>query len=166
VAVLNQGIGGNCVLRSCLGPSALDRFQRDVLDQHGAHWLIILLGTNDLGQSPDSVSAMRIAQELIGAFERMIDSAHVHHIKVFGATILPFGKSFYYADYREAARDHVNDWIRNSGRFDAVIDFDKVMRNPEDTSSLLPDVHSGDFLHPNEYGHKKLGKTVDLRLFE
>jgi len=95
----------------------------------------------------------------------MIDLAHTKDIEVYGATILPFGKSFYYTGYRETARNTVNNWIRNSGRFDAVIDFDLVLRDPEDTLCLLPAVHSGDFLHPNEEGYKIMGEAVDLKLF-
>jgi lysophospholipase L1-like esterase len=166
VAVLNQGIGGNCVLRQCLGPAAIDRFERDVLSQHGVEWLIILEGINDLGQTPDSTSAARVAEKLITAYDQMIEKAHENGILVYGATILPFDKSFYHEDFRQTARNTVNDWIRNSGRFDAVIDFDKTMRNPEDTLTMLPDVHSGDFLHPNEKGYERMGKSIDLELFK
>ncbi|MFW5657405.1 MAG: SGNH/GDSL hydrolase family protein [Bacteroidota bacterium] len=166
VAVLNQGIGGNCVLRFCLGPSAIDRFERDVLNQHGVKWLIILEGVNDLGQTPNKEAAMKVAEELIGAYKQMIEKAHKAGIKVYGATILPFKESFYYAGYREEAREMVNDWIRNSGRFDAVIDFDKTMEDPEKPSTLLPNVHTGDFLHPNEKGYEIMGKSIDLSLFE
>ena len=166
VAVLNMGIGGNCVLRSCLGPSALDRLERDIIRQPGVRWLIILEGVNDLGQTPDSTAAARVARGLIDAYEQMIEVAHGEGIQVYGATILPFGESFYYADFREAARNTVNKWIRTSGRFDAVIDFDRAMRNPEKPLTLLPDVHSGDFLHPNEAGYQRMGEAVDLSLFE
>ena len=166
VAVLNLGIGGNCVLRDCLGPSALDRFKRDVLEQQSVKWLIILEGINDIGQTRDSASASQVAEDLIGAYERMINDAHAEGIIVYGATLLPFGKSFYYTDYRETARFAVNEWIRNSGRFDAVVDFDKALRNPEDPLTIMPTVHTGDFLHPNESGYIMMGETVDLKLFE
>lgn len=166
IAVLNQGIGGNCVLRQCLGPAAIDRFERDILNQKGVKWLIILEGINDLGQTADSIAAAEVADNLISAYEHMIEKAHENEILVYGATILPFDESFYHEDYRQAARNTVNDWIRNSGQFDAVIDFDKVMRNPEDTLTMLPDVHSGDFLHPNEKGYKKMGEAIDLELFK
>lgn len=166
VGVLNLGIGGNCVLRDCLGPSALDRFERDVLNQQGVRWLIILEGINDLGQAPNSEVAAKVAKDLIAAYDRMIDQAHAKGIRVYGATILPFNKSFYYADYREAARNTVNEWVRNSGRFDAVIDFDKAMRDPQNTTTILPDVHDGDFLHPNEAGYQRMGESIDLKLFK
>ena len=166
VSVLNQGIGGNCVLKQCLGPSALNRFESDVLNQHGVRWLIVLEGVNDLGQTRDSAHAMTVADDLIAAYESMIVQAHQHQIKAYGATILPFGKSFHYADFREPARQKVNNWVRNSQQFEAVIDFDKLMRDPNDTIVLLPNVHSGDFLHPNEAGYQLMGQSIDLSLFE
>ena len=166
IGVLNMGIGGNCVLNGGLGPTALNRFERDILKQHGVRWLIILEGVNDLGITRDSDSANQVAQDLIAAYQKMINKAHAKNIKVYGATILPFTKSFYYKDYREVARNTVNDWIRNSGKFDAVIDFDKIMQNPEDTSILLPEIHSGDYLHPNEAGYVMMGEAIDLKLFE
>ncbi|HOM40384.1 MAG TPA: SGNH/GDSL hydrolase family protein [Bacteroidales bacterium] len=165
VAVLNQGIGGNCVLRPCLGPSALDRFEKDVLRQHGVHWLIILEGINDIGQAPDSIAAISIADNLITAYKQMTEKAHSSGIKVYGATILPFKGSFYYTNFREAARRKVNEWIRQNNYFDAIIDFDMIMRNPEDTLSLLPETHTGDFLHPNEKGYLIMGESIDLKLF-
>lgn len=166
IAVLNKGIGGNCVLKACLGPAAIDRFDRDVLQQSGVRWLIILEGVNDLGGAPDSASAMKVATDLIGAYSQMVEKAHAKGIKVYGATILPFGKSFYYKDYRETARSMVNHWIRTSGRFDAVIDFDIAMRDPNDNMLLLPDMHTGDFLHPNEAGYKMMGESINLSLFQ
>jgi len=166
VAVLNMGIGGNCVLRKCLGPSALDRFERDVVKQHSVRWLIILEGVNDIGQTPDSAAASQVANDLIAAYELMINNAHDKGILVYGATITPFGESFYYTDYHEAARNTVNEWIRNSGRFAGVIDFDKALRNPEDILTILPAAHSGDFLHPSETGHKMMGEAINLKLFE
>jgi lysophospholipase L1-like esterase len=166
VAVLNLGIGGNCVLRNCLGASALDRFERDILKQTRVRWLIILEGVNDIGQTRSGDAASQVAKDLIAAYEKMIAAAHAKGILVYGATILPFGKSFYYTDYRETARNTVNAWIRSSGRFDAVIDFDKALRNPQDPLTILPDAQSGDFLHPNETGYKLMGEAIDLNLFQ
>lgn len=166
VGVLNQGIGGNCVLRPCLGPSALDRFERDVVKQHNVRWLIIMEGVNDIGQTPTSDAAVKVAKDLITAYEKMINDAHAKDIKVYGATIPPIGESFYYTDYHEVARSTVNEWIRNSGRFDAVIDFDKAIQNPEKPITILPEAHSGDFLHPNEKGYEMMGEAIDLKLFE
>ncbi|MGZ3755539.1 MAG: SGNH/GDSL hydrolase family protein [Mucilaginibacter sp.] len=166
VGVLNMGIGGNCVLRGGLGPTGLSRFDRDVLKQNGVHWLIILEGVNDLGGTRDSTAAAQVAKGLITAFDKMITEAHAQGIKVYGATITPINKSFYYKDYREAARKVVNEWIRTSGHFDAVIDLDKAVRNPADISTLLPEAQSGDYLHPNELGYKMFGDAVDLSLFK
>jgi lysophospholipase L1-like esterase len=167
VTVLNMGIGGNEVLDGGLGPTALDRFDRDVIGQTRVRWLIILEGINDIGTSVGAENTDTVAVDLIAAYEQMIDDAHAAGIKVYGGTILPFGGcTFYYNDYREAARDTVNEWIRNSGRFDAVIDFDMVMRNPADTLHLLPAADTGDHLHPNEIGHQIMGQAVDLTLFE
>lgn len=165
IAVLNHGIGGNCVLKPCLGPAAVDRFERDVLGQTGVRWLIILIGVNDLGQTPDAEAALAVADGLIEAFSEMIDKAKAQGITVYGAPILPFGESFYDAPHKQPARLKVNDWIRNSGKFDAVIDFDLALADPENPGVLLPDVHTGDFLHPNEYGYRLMGEFVDLDLF-
>jgi lysophospholipase L1-like esterase len=165
-AVLNQGIGGNCVLRDCLGPSALSRFERDVLGAAKVRWLIILEGINDIGQIPNAESADKIADDLIAAYEQMIDSAHANGIRVYGATVLPFGGSFYDAPYRQSARDTVNEWIRSSGRFDSVIDLDAALRDPENPLNLLPAADTGDHLHPNETGHRMMAEAVDLTLFK
>ncbi|TRZ46217.1 SGNH/GDSL hydrolase family protein [Robertkochia solimangrovi] len=166
IGVLNQGIGGNCVLRSCLGPSALSRYHRDVLEQPGVRWLILMEGINDIGQAEDARTADEIAKSLIDAYEQIITTAHQRKIKVFGATLLPFKDSFYYTDFREAARQHVNTWIRESGVFDGIIDFDSVMQDPNDPLRLLTEVHSGDWLHPNELGYKRMGEAVHPGLFK
>lgn len=166
IGVLNLGIGGNCVLKPCLGPSAINRYKRDVLDQKGVKWVIVLEGVNDLGQTPDSLTAINIANGLIDAYKTMVDSAHARGLKIYGATILPFTKSFYYQSYREHARNIVNKWIRESGEFDAVIDFDLALRNPGDTNVLIDEAHTGDYLHPNELGYQMMGEYIDLSLFE
>ncbi len=166
VAVLNLGIGGNCVLKDCLGPSALKRFKRDILNQQRVRYVIIMEGINDIGQTRDSASASQVARDLIGAYEQMIREAHSSGLLVYGATLLPFGKSFYFTGFREKARHSVNEWIRNSRLLDGVIDFEKAMQNPEDSLTILPSLHTGDFLHPNEAGYKIMGETIDLKLFE
>jgi lysophospholipase L1-like esterase len=165
IGVLNMGIGGNCVVKGGLGPTALNRFDHDILRQNGIHWLIILEGVNDLGSTKDSTAAFDVARDLIAAYDKMIGDAHARGIKVYGATIMPFKKSFYYRPYRDAARNSINEWIRTSGHFDAVIDFDKAMRDPEDGSTLLSEAQS-DYLHPSELGHKMLGESVNLALFK
>jgi len=165
-AVLNLGIGGNCVVRGGQGEPAVVRFDRDILLQQNVKWLIISEGINDIGGVRNSDQATQIAKDLIEAYKKMIDKAHAKGIKVYGATILPFAKSSYDKDFRQPARDTVNNWIRTSGNFDGVIDFEKVMSDPQNPNSLLPDLHSGDFLHPNEAGYKVMGEFVDLKLFK
>ncbi|MFZ0452626.1 MAG: SGNH/GDSL hydrolase family protein [Ignavibacteriaceae bacterium] len=166
VAVLNEGIGGNCVLHACLGPSALSRFERDVIGQSKIRWLIILEGINDIGQVHTAEAAKTVANNLIAAYEMMIDSAHVNGIKVYGATMLPFGGSFYDNPNSEEAWKTVNNWIRSSGRFDAVIDLDAALHDPSNPLHLLPDADSGDHLHPSEKGHLMMAEAVDLALFK
>jgi len=145
----------------------MSRFDRDVLGQTRVRWLIILEGINDIGTSEGEEHTNAVANDLIAAYEQMIDDAHANSIKVYGATIMPFGGcSFYYNDYREAARQTVNQWIRSSSCFDAIIDFDQIMCNPADTLSLIPVADTGDHLHPNEIGHQMMGKAVDLNLFK
>jgi len=165
-AVLNLGIGGNCVLRGGLGQTALKRFDRDILSQNNVKWLIVSIGINDIGGCRSSEAGTKVAQDLIDAYAQFIAKAHAQGIKVYGAPVLPFGRSFYDADYRQPAWVTVNNWIRTSGQFDAVIDFEPAMRNPEIPNSLLPDVHDGDWLHPNQLGYRKMAEAIDLKLFE
>ena len=112
------------------------------------------------------MEADKIAAELIAAYDEMINKAHAKGILVYGATMLPFAGSFYDTPYRQIARDAVNEWIRNSRRFDAVLDFDKIMRNPDDVKTILTDMHDGDFLHPNQAGYRRMGENVNLGLFK
>lgn len=166
IGVLNLGIGGNCVVRGGLGPTALNRFDRDVLSQKGTKWLIILEGINDIGGIKKAEDASNTAQEIIEGYKIMIDKAHAKGIKVFGGTILPFEKSFYDAPFKQQARDIVNEWIRTKGNFDAVIDFDKEMASGIGSKTILSDMHDGDFLHPNEKGYQRMGEVIDLNLFK
>lgn len=165
ISVLNQGIGGNCVLRDCLGPAAVDRFERDVLNQTGVRWLILFEGINDVGGVQNDAQAEETAQNLIAAYEQMIAQAHENDIHVFGATLMPFGGSFYDRPASEKARQTVNEWIRSSGAFDAVIDLDKALGDPENPTKLLPEADDGDGLHPSEHGHRLIAEAVDLGLF-
>lgn len=168
VAVLNEGIGGNRLLHDGLGPNALARFDRDVLAQTGVRWVIILEGINDLGVRPrahDRNEMPPTAQDLIAALEQLIFRAHAHNILVYGATITPCGNSFYFTPELETDRQAINRWIRASGEFDGVIDFDAAMRDPADPSRLLPAADSGDHLHPSNDGYKKMADAIDLMLF-
>ena len=164
VAVLNAGIGGNAVVRGGLGPTALARFDRDVLSQARARWVIVCDGVNDIGGSrPDSAAA--VALHLIDAYGEMIRRAHARGIKVYGATVMPFGGSQYSSREHEAARLAVNAWIRKGGAFDAVIDFDAATRDPTDPSRLRGDVDGGDHLHPSAAGYRIMAGSIDLSLF-
>ena len=163
--VLNLGIGGNAVLRGGLGPTALARFNHDILQQEGVKWVIIFEGVNDLGSTRDSLAAFDVAKGLVAAYDTMITKAHAKGMKVYGVTITPFKKAGYYRTYRDAARNWINEWIRTSGRFDAVIDFDKAIRDPQDPATMLAEAQS-DYLHPNELGYQMMGEAVDLSLFQ
>jgi lysophospholipase L1-like esterase len=171
--VLNQGIGGNRLLLDGLGPNALARFNSDVLAQAGVRFVIVLEGINDLGTltrlaevSPAEHDAL--VHNMISAYKQIITRAHTHGIKVYGATILPFGGSGYYhpGPNNEADRQAVNKWIRTPGNFDAVIDFDKLTRDPEHPDRMLPTFDSGDHLHPGPAGYSAMGEAVPLSLFD
>ena len=165
VAVLNAGIGGNCVLKDCLGPAAMARLERDVLGQPGVRWVIVLEGVNDIGGAREPGAAAGVAQGLIAAFRQIVERAHARGLEVYGGTITPFGGSFYDGPERQAARDTVNLWIRTGGAYDAVIDFDAAVRDPADPRRLLPALDTGDHLHPNEAGYRAMADAIDLALF-
>ena len=165
VAVLNAGIGGNAVLTGGLGPTALARFDRDVLEQSGVRWVIVLEGVNDIGAARGPEAAAVVATNLITAYQRFIALAHTAGLRVYGATILPFGGSFYDSPEREEARETVNRWIRTAGAFDAVIDFDAALRDSANPRRLRPEADSGDHLHPGEEGHRIMANAIDLSLF-
>jgi lysophospholipase L1-like esterase len=162
ISVLNQGIGGNAVVSGGLGPTALERFKRDVLGQSGVRWVVILEGVNDIGGSKSE----KIATDLIAAYEQFIDKARAHDILVYGVPILPFGGSMYDSNDHEAARQTVNKWIRTSGKFDAVIDLDAAVRDPANPNRLLPAYDTGDHLHLNVAGYQKMAEAIDLDLFK
>ncbi|HYD53067.1 MAG TPA: SGNH/GDSL hydrolase family protein, partial [Gemmatimonadaceae bacterium] len=164
VAVLNQGMGGNCVLRFCIGPAALERLDRDVLAQRGARWLVVSIGVNDIGGATSPQAATRVVQDLVAAYEQIVTRARARGLRVYGATILPFGGSSYDSPDREAARQAVNARIRG-GLFDAVIDLDAAMRDPAQPARLRPDVDGGDHLHPNEHGYRVMADAIDPTLF-
>jgi lysophospholipase L1-like esterase len=171
VGVLNAGIGGNRLLRDGLGPNALARLDRDVLAQAGVRWLVVLEGINDIGRAAGARATggpAATADDIIGAYAQIIERARAHGIRVYGATIMPF-EGFTYAGYYtpegEADRRRVNEWIRTSGRFDGVIDFDAATRDPAQPSRLSPAVDGGDHLHPSAAGYRIMGEAIDLKLF-
>ena len=170
--VVNEGIGGNHLLTDGLGPNALARFDRDVLGPAGVRWVIVLEGVNDLGalaQKSDATSAEHAAlvQRILATYQQMITRAHAHGLLVYGATITPYVGSGYYhpGQAGEADRQAVNQWIRGVGHFDAVIDFDAVVRDPAHPEQLLPAYDSGDHLHPSPPGYKAMGNAIPLTLF-
>jgi lysophospholipase L1-like esterase len=167
--VLNQAAGGNRVLNDGLGPNALARLDRDVLAQSGVEWLVVFEGVNDIGTAAATPEAQRqVAADLVAAFEQIVVRAHAQGIEVYGATVTPFGGNTSYDDpagLREAARQTVNHWIRTSRVFDAVIDFDKVARDPAAPGQLLPAYDTGDHLHLNPAGYRALADAVPTRLF-
>jgi len=172
VGVSNQGIGGNHLLTDGLGPNALARFDRDVLAPTNVQWVIVFEGVNDLGglardgEVPVAEHAA-LVQRVIAAYQQIITRAHGHGLRVYGATITPFVGSDYYhpGPLGEADRQAVNQWIRASGHFDAVIDFDAVVRDPQHPDRLLPNYDCGDHLHPSPAGFKAMGEAVPMELF-
>jgi lysophospholipase L1-like esterase len=173
ISVLNLGTGGNRLLFDGAGPNALARFDADVLAQAGVRYLIVLEGVNDLGmltrdgEVPQSEQAAMVHQ-ILAAYAQIIARAHTHGIEVIGGTIMPFVGSLYYhpGPATEADRQTINNWIRAAGHFDAVIDFDKIVRDPEHPERLAPRFDSGDDLHPSPAGYKAMAEAVSLSLFE
>jgi lysophospholipase L1-like esterase len=161
VAVVNMGIGGNGIFGG-IGPSAKKRFDRDVLNQSGANWLIVFEGVNDLG-SHNSTPA--IATNLIAAYQQFIAKAHAQNIRVCGATITPFGGSGYFSMEHEASRQTVNAWIRTNNLYDALIDFDATVRNPVTLTNLQSAYDCGDHLHLSPAGYRALADAIDLNRF-
>lgn len=173
IGVSNQGIGGNHLLIDGLGPNVLARFDRDVLATAGIRWLIVFEGVNDLGGlarngevPPAEHSAM--VQQVIAAYEQIIIRAHEHGLRVYGATITPYVGSGYYhpGPLSESDRQAVNQWIRAAGHFDAVIDFDAVVRDPHHPDQLLPAYDCGDHLHPSPAGYKAMAEVIPLSDFQ
>jgi lysophospholipase L1-like esterase len=160
VAVLNQGIGGNAVVAGGLGPTATQRFGRDVLEQRGARWVIVLEGVNDIGCAADA----GVAQRLIAAYDALIERAHERGLRMYGVPVLPFGGSFYDNPVSEAARQVVNRWIRESGRFDAVLPLDEVVADPDQPTRLLSAFDTGDHLHLSPAGYRAMADAIDLSL--
>jgi lysophospholipase L1-like esterase len=173
IAVLNAGISGNRLVNAGWGESALARFERDVLRHEGVRAVIVLLGTNDIGfpGSPFAPTepAVTVAA-LARAFRQLVEQAHARGVRVAGATVPPFGHSLagtplegHDSPQKEAMRQALNTWIRESRAFDAVIDFDAVLRDPAHPTRLRPDLDSGDHLHPGDHGYQVMAQAVDLQ---
>lgn len=174
--VANAGISGNRVLGDGAGENALARLDRDVLSLPGVKALIVFEGVNDIGTAfgtlsgpaADYIRAMpdraTDAPRLIAGYRQIIDRAHAHGIKVYGATIAPFKGADYWTAQGEAVRQELNRFIR-SGAFDAVLDFDRVLSDPSDLQAIRAGYHMGDHLHGNDAGYKALANSIDLELF-
>jgi lysophospholipase L1-like esterase len=160
--VVNHGIGGNKVLTFGTGPSALARFDRDVLMTSGVTHIVLLEGINDIGASArDGVTA----EDIIQGYRQLIDRAHDRGVMIIGATLTPAAPRAPYTPELEAKRVAVNMFIRTSGMFDGVIDFDAATRDPAHPTQFLPAYDSGDHLHPNDAGYTAMGEAIDLSLF-
>jgi lysophospholipase L1-like esterase len=176
LAVADEGIGGNRVLADSrvFGVSAEARFERDVLDQPGVRDVIVLEGINDIGFSPvmtyrgaeglPRLGTAVTAGQIIAGYQQLIAAAHARGLRIFGATLLPFQGAGYYSAAGETTREAVNAWIRTSGAFDGVIDFDQVMHDPADPLRLNPAYDSGDHLHPNDAGYQAMANAINLAM--
>jgi len=163
IGVLNAGISGNQVLGDGAGVSALARFDRDVLMHTGVTHVIIMEGINDIGLARTNPNPS--AADLIAGHKQLIERARARGLKVYGATLTPFEGAAYWTAEGEVKRQALNEWIRTSKAYDAVIDFDQVTRDPAAPTKFLPAYDSGDHLHPGDAGYKAMGEAVDLKLF-
>jgi lysophospholipase L1-like esterase len=168
LGVVNRGISGNRLLSnppegSLAGRNALERFDRDVLATAGVRYMTVMLGVNDIGNSPDNNPIS--PNELIAGYRQLIARAHEKGIAIFSATLTPFEGAAYYSPAKEQVREAVNNWIRGNDEFDGVIDLDLVTRDPAHPTRFLPAYDSGDHLHPNDLGYQAMGNAVPLTLF-
>ena len=173
IAVLNEGISGNRITRDGIGPAGLARFDRDVLTQPDVRWVTILIGINDIGAGigeffvfgSRDASDNPTPDDIIGGYRQMIEKAHTHGIKVIGCTLLPFEGAPYYSESGNVVRQAVNQWIRTSRAFDAVVDFEAATKSPDNPNRIRAEFDSGDHLHPNDAGYKAMAEAVDLSIF-
>jgi lysophospholipase L1-like esterase len=175
VAVLNEGISGARVLRDRMGDNALARFDRDVLSHPRADTVVLMMGINDIGW-PETILVPKgepapSAEDVIDGYEQIIARAHANGMRIIGATLTPFEDTFrgtplygYYSEAKEAKRAAINQWIRTSGAFDGVIDFDAATRDPANPKHIQAQYDKGDHLHPNDTGYKAMAESVDLGL--
>jgi lysophospholipase L1-like esterase len=170
MGVMNQGLGGNRILHDIRGDSGLRRFDRDVLAQPGVTHAIVMLGTNDLRNRWAKPEEEANAPAMIAGLKQLALRAHARGIKIFGGTLTGFENETFlpgaWTPAREAVRQEVNRWIRDGGAFDAVVDFDAGLRDPEHPASMLPVYDCGDHLHPSDRGYNRMGDIIDLSLFD
>jgi len=170
MAVMNQGIGGNRILHDGRGDSGLRRFDRDVLAQPGVTHVIVLLGINDIRNRAQRQEELVSAEEMIDGLHQLTVRAREAGLRIFGGTLLTFeNETFnpgFYTPAGEVKRQDVNAWIRESGAFDAVIDFEAALRDPSHPTQMLPKWDVGDHLHPSDAGFLHMGDIIDLSLFD
>jgi lysophospholipase L1-like esterase len=165
-AVVNVGISGNRLLRERSGQSALARFDRDVLSAPGATDVILLEGINDINRQFNPQYAERAnADDIIAGYKQLIVRAHAKGLRIHGGTLTPQGGYRSFSPQSEAIRQAVNAWIRTSGAFDGVIDFEAAVRDPAKPEAMIAAYQSGDWLHPGDAGYKAMAAAIDLRLF-
>jgi lysophospholipase L1-like esterase len=168
LAIVNQGISGNRVLRENTATNALARFDRDVLSQAGVKWVMLMEGINDIGRGTGagaSTEGAVTADDLIQGMKQLVDRAHMHGIKAIGCTLTPFAGAAYYSDKGEEIRTAYNTWIRTGGAFDAVADFDKAVQDPANPKQIKADYNIMDHLHPNDAGYKAMADSINLSIF-
>jgi lysophospholipase L1-like esterase len=170
MAVMNQGLGGNRILHDIRGESGLRRFDRDVLAQPGVTHAVIMLGTNDLRNRPGKREEEVTAPQMIAGLKQFAVRGQASGIKVIGGTLTPFENETFlpgaWNPQREAVRQAVNDWLRKTDAFHAVVDFDRALRDPDHPTRMLPIHDCGDHLHPSDHGYRAMGDAIDLSLFD
>jgi lysophospholipase L1-like esterase len=170
MGVMNEGLGGNRILHDIRGDSGLRRFDRDVLVQPGVTHVIVMLGTNDIRNRWAKPDEEVNADRMIAGMKQLAVRAHTRGIKIFGATLTGFENETFlpgaWTPEREKTRQAFNEWIREAAAFDAVVDFDRALHDPEHPASMLPIYDCGDHLHPSDLGYNKMGDAIDLSLFE
>ena len=170
MGVMNEGLGGNRILHDIRGDSGLRRFDRDVLVQPGVTHAIVMLGTNDLRNRWAKPDEEVTAEQMIAGLKQLAVRAQTRGIKMFGGTLTPFENETFlpgaWTPERESKRQAVNAWIRDGGAFDAVVDFDEALRDPDHPTRMLPIYDCGDHLHPSDLGYNTMGDAVDLSLFD
>lgn len=163
--VVTQAISGNRMLQTGAGPSALARFDHDVLALPGVTHVVILEGVNDIGNSGKKDNPVVTLDEMKAAYRQLVQRAHAHGIKVIAATILPYEGAGYHTPDGEALRVGINDWMRTSGVFDGFVDMEKSVADPANPKALATPLQGGDHLHPNGAGETKMGESIPLSQF-